>query len=155
VEYNWEQKEHAAMLAKAMNVIYRCGSEKVIEALMSEGKKDCVRGLEARSSGTLGDFYQAWGFSHGVFQFTSNYHCRTALRMRCLVDPPFPMEGPCPLCKNLVVPANVAFHLLDCSHGQWFFTNRHHAVRDVLFDLLADLVHNPNGGGCISGRPET
>ncbi len=97
-------------------------------------------GLEARSSRAPGDFYQAWGgFSNGVFQFTSDDHYRMAIRMRCLVDPPIPMEGPCPLCKSLIAPANVAFHLLDCS----LFTNRHHAVRDVLFDLLADLGHKP------------
>jgi hypothetical protein len=40
LEYNMEQREHAAMLVKAMDVIDRSGSEKVIEALMSEDKKD-------------------------------------------------------------------------------------------------------------------
>lgn len=144
LEYNKEEKEHAVMLEKTMNEVYQCGSEKVIEALMSEGKKDwCAwfRSSEFRGSGRF--LSGLGGFLTGVFQFTSDDHYRMAIRMRCLVDPPIPMEGPCPLCRNLVAPANVAFHLLDCSHGQWFFTNRHHAVRDVLFDLLADLGHKP------------
>mmetsp|Transcript_21538 Transcript_21538/g.23476 ORF Transcript_21538/g.23476 Transcript_21538/m.23476 type:complete len:237 (+) Transcript_21538:2353-3063(+) len=144
LECNKEEKEYVVMLAKTMNEIYRCGSEKVIEALMSEGKKDwCAwfRSSEFRGSGRF--LSGLGGFLTGVFQFTSDDHYRMAIPMRCLVDPPIPMEGPCPLCRNLIAPANVAFHLLDCSHGQWFFTTRHHAVRDVLFDLLADLGHKP------------
>lgn len=112
LEYNKEEKEHAVMLEKTMNEVYRSGSEKVIEALMSEGKKAwCAwfRRSEFRGSGRF--LSGLGGFLTGVFQFTSDDHYRMAIRMRCLVDPPIPMEGPCPLCRNLVAPANVAFHL--------------------------------------------
>eukprot|EP00599_Poterioochromonas_sp_BG-1_P002338 CAMPEP_0173148322 /NCGR_PEP_ID=MMETSP1105-20130129/9644_1 /TAXON_ID=2985 /ORGANISM="Ochromonas sp., Strain BG-1" /LENGTH=102 /DNA_ID=CAMNT_0014062941 /DNA_START=96 /DNA_END=400 /DNA_ORIENTATION=- len=62
-----------------------------------------------------------------------------AIRMRCLVGPPVPMAARQKLGRY----GKRGLPLLDCSHGQWFFTTRHHAVRDVLFDLLADLGHKP------------
>lgn len=125
-----QKEEYDRMVRDATAEIYKGGVDLVLDLLSDRCWKSWVRSSVFRGSGRwlagVSDNLQ------GEFQFIKDNHYVIALKLRLAVDPTLIPHESCPLCGK----EQSALHLMNCDESQWYWTNRHNAVRDILVKAI-------------------
>ena len=138
-EVKKQEDEYRRQVRRATAALYSTGLEVVLQALSPQPQWQAW----LRSSAYRGSGRWLAGISHnlqGEFQFIGDIQYRITLQLRMLLEPVQPNNGTCPLCQAQSIQP---LHLLDCPDGQWFFTHRHDAVRDIVVKFIRSTGNNP------------
>jgi hypothetical protein len=125
---------------------------------LDKGRKECAKAVALRSQSFKGS--GKWldgpgGLFYGQFAFQTILEYVAAFRQRLLLSPASKhvvgaeSAVTCKCGKHIDLNED-PFHALDCkSSSQWYFIERHNAVRDALVSLLKDFHHEGNGGSVM------